>query len=74
MAELLKLKSLPGALNCDKFGDKNVRVSLLVDEPNNPVNVVHIGKETKMQFGELEFGQPDSYDVLHDNELIIHYE
>ncbi len=75
MAELLKLKSLPGALNCDKFGDKNVRVSLLVDDPNNPINVVHIGKETRMQFpDDLEFSQPDSYDVLHEHERIIHYE
>ncbi len=53
MAELLKLKSSPGSLNCDKFGDKNVRVNLFVDDPSNPVNVVHIVKKLGCNSGLL---------------------
>jgi hypothetical protein len=74
MTELLKLKSQPGALNTDKFGDKNVRVMLLVDEPGGPANHIYIGNETRLRFGDLEFSQPDSFDVLHDNERIVYYE
>ena len=74
MAEMLKMKTITGGLNTDKFGGRNCTIYTTPLTPENHRVVVTIGKEWTHSLGELgSVGQDDYQNALFENELSSRY-
>lgn len=70
MAEMLKIKTLAGGLNTDKFDGRNCTIRTEPFTATNHRVIVSIGTEPSLDFGPLgKFYHSDIINTLHENEL-----